>query len=50
MKAKHYCADCETHFRASMEQHANTYHNGGVFRGVENGDWRDYERKTAIYD
>jgi hypothetical protein len=50
MRSKHYCADCDTHFRASIEQHAETYHNGGVFSGIEGGDFRDYERKTVIYD
>lgn len=40
-EANHYCDDCETHFRASIEQHAKTYHDGGMFIGVENGNWRD---------
>jgi len=44
-KANHYCAECDTHFRATVEQHANTYHNGGVFRGITDGNWRDWERK-----
>jgi len=43
--ANHYCADCDTHYRADPEQHAKTYHNGGVFRGIESGNYRDYERQ-----
>lgn len=39
-----YCADCETHFRASVEQHAKTYHDSGFFRGID-GDYREWERK-----
>ena len=42
MKSFHYCADCDTHFRASIEQHAETYHDSGLFRGVQNGDYTDY--------
>jgi hypothetical protein len=44
-KSKHYCADCGFHFRSSVEQHAESYHNGGVFRGIEGGDWKDWKRK-----
>jgi hypothetical protein len=47
MESKHYCASCETHFRASIEQHAETYHEGGLFEGIENGDFRDYERRQS---
>jgi len=43
--ADHYCASCDTHYRADPEQHAETYHDGGIFRGIENGNWRDYERR-----
>lgn len=46
-EADHYCADCDTHFNASPEQHAETYHDGGIFRGVRNGNYRSYERRTA---
>lgn len=42
MRAKHYCADCNTHFRATLNQHAETYHDGGVFRGIRYGNFRDY--------
>jgi hypothetical protein len=42
-EANHYCAECDTHFRASIEQHAETYHNSGLFEGVENGNFRDYQ-------
>lgn len=45
MRSNHYCDDCETHFRASMEKHAEVYHDGGLFRGIEGGDWRDYQRR-----
>jgi len=45
MKSFHYCADCDTHFRASIDQHAETYHDDGLFRGVQNGDYEDYERQ-----
>lgn len=41
-EAKHYCADCDTHFRADIEQHAETYHNGEMFRGIEDGNKNDY--------
>jgi len=41
-EAKHYCADCDTHFRADPEQHAETYHDGGMFRGIEGGNKSDY--------
>lgn len=42
-EANHYCANCDTHFRVDIEQHAETYHDGGVFLGVEDGDFRDFE-------
>jgi hypothetical protein len=45
-EAKHYCADCQTHFRSSIEQHARTYHDGGLFNGVEDGDYKSYKRKA----
>jgi len=44
-QANHYCRSCDTHFRASPEQHAETYHDGGVFQGVTDGNWKDWERK-----
>lgn len=47
MRAKHYCADCDFHFRATPEQHADTYHGGGMFRGITNGNWRDYEFRKS---
>jgi len=51
-EANHYCADCDTHFGGppnyvTPEEHADIAHNGGVFRGVRNGNYRDYERKTG---
>lgn len=48
MKSDHYCADCKTHFTASLEQHAKTYHDGGIFRGIENGDYKDYQRQQKF--
>lgn len=49
-EAKHYCATCDTHFGGppnyiSPEEHANIAHEGGVFRGIENADWKDWERR-----
>jgi len=46
-EAKHYCATCDTHFRASIEQHAETYHDGEIFRGIENGNKQDYLRQRS---
>lgn len=48
-EARHYCADCDTHFRASIEEHAELCHDGGFFRGIENGDYQDYLRLRS-YD
>lgn len=45
MRAKHYCDDCGFHFNADPEQHAETYHGGGLFRGITNGNWRDWNRR-----
>lgn len=45
MRAKHYCADCNTHYRASPRQHADTYHDGLLFRGIRNGNFRDYQNR-----
>jgi hypothetical protein len=28
-----------------METHAEVAHDGGVFRGIENGDYKDYQRR-----
>jgi hypothetical protein len=47
MRAKHYCADCNFHFRADPEVHAEVYHDNGLFRGIVDGDYRDYYRKTT---
>lgn len=47
-EANHYCADCEIHFRDTIEGHAETYHGGGLFRGVEDGNWRDWERRQQF--
>lgn len=51
-EANHYCADCDTHFggppnHMTPEEHADFTHGGGMFRGVRNGNYRDYERKTG---
>lgn len=51
-EAKHYCADCDTHYGGppnyiNPEEHGDIAHGGGVFRGVSNGDYRDYERNTG---
>lgn len=43
-ESDHYCADCDTHFKADPKVHADAEHDGGFFRGVENGDWRDWDR------
>lgn len=48
-QSKHYCADCETHFGGppnyvTPEEHADHRHNGGLFRGVKNGNFRDWNR------
>jgi len=48
-EANHYCATCDTHFRASIEQHAETYHDDGIFRGIEDGTFQDYLRVRS-YD
>lgn len=48
MRAKHYCFDCGFHFRASIEQHSETYHDGGIFRGVKDGNWKDYNKINNI--
>lgn len=45
-EAKHYCRDCDTHFNASIDKHSEVYHEGGVFRGLRNGNFRDYERRV----
>lgn len=47
MRSFHYCADCDTHFRADLETHAKVYHESGLFNGIEDGDFRDYRRRTA---
>lgn len=46
MRAENYCADCNTHYNASPEQHAETYHNNGLFNGITGGNFRDYQRRT----
>lgn len=48
--AEHYCATCDTHFGGAPnyvtpEEHADIAHDGGIFRGVVGGDWRDWERQ-----
>lgn len=49
-RAKHYCATCDTHFgsdpnNVTPEEHANIEHDGGMFRGVKNGNYKDWKRK-----
>jgi hypothetical protein len=44
-EAKHYCAECDTHFRVDPQEHADLEHDGYLFHGIENGDFRDYKRK-----
>jgi hypothetical protein len=51
-RAQHYCADCDTHFGGepncvTPEKHADIAHGGGMFKGVVDGDWRDWERKRS---
>ncbi|WP_200531577.1 MULTISPECIES: hypothetical protein [unclassified Halorubrum] len=48
MRAKHYCADCGWHFRVDPAVHADLEHDGGLFRGVVNGNFRDYERRQRF--
>lgn len=50
-KAKHYCAECQTHFGGppnyiSPEEHANIEHDGGIFRGIKDGNFRDWKRRN----
>lgn len=50
VESKHYCADCQTHFGGSPnyvtpEEHADIAHGGGWFRGIANGDFRDWTRR-----
>jgi len=44
-EAKHYCFGCDTHFRASPTIHADVALDRGVFRGIVNGDYSDYDRR-----
>lgn len=51
-KSKHYCATCDTHFGGSPnyitpKEHADIAHDGGLCRGIKNGDWRDWKRKNT---
>ena len=48
-RARHYCRDCQTHFRVSPRQHADTAHQGGLFRGIVDGTWRDWRRRQHHY-
>lgn len=50
--AKHYCACCDTHFggppnNITPEEHADIAHDSGVFKGIENGNKKDWERKYS---
>lgn len=42
-ESNHYCAECDTHLRCDPETHADFAHDGYMFQGVTDGDWRDYE-------
>lgn len=49
-RSKHYCADCDTHFggppnNVTPEQHAEVAHDGGIFRGIKDGNYKDWNRK-----
>lgn len=48
-RSKHYCADCDSHFggppnNVTPQEHADIEHNGSMFRGVENGSYKDWIR------
>ncbi|SEG34455.1 hypothetical protein SAMN04488133_1955 [Halobellus limi] len=45
MESKNYCADCNFHFNSTIEEHAATYHNDGLFRGVIGGNWKEYQKR-----
>jgi len=47
-ESNHYCSDCDTHLRCDMETHADVAHDGGLFRGIENGDYKDYQRRKQF--
>lgn len=47
-ESKHYCADCKTHFTVSPQEHADIEHGGGLFRGLEGGDWKDWRRRQRF--
>ena len=49
-ESKHYCRDCDTHLRCSIETHAEVAHDGFMFRGIENGDFRDWQRVAGALD
>ena len=49
-QASHYCRDCDTHFggppnNITPEEHAEIAHDGGIFRGIRNGNYKDWNRK-----
>lgn len=53
-RAKHYCADCDTHFGGppnyvTPQEHADIAHDGGVFRGIENGNYEDWQRREQFH-
>ena len=46
-ESKHCCAECDTHFGGppndvTPEEHAEIAHEGGLFLGVKNGNWKDW--------
>jgi hypothetical protein len=48
--SKHYCATCDTHFGGppndvTPEEHADIEHNGSFFKGIVNGNYKDWQRK-----
>lgn len=47
-ESKHYCKSCDTHLLCDMETHSEVAHDGGMFRGIEDGDYKDYERREQF--
>lgn len=52
-RANHYCADCDTHFGGppnyvTPEEHADIAHDGGLFRGIRNGNYKDWQRREQF--
>lgn len=52
-EARHYCVECDTHFGGrpnyvSPEEHIDIAHEGCAARIVEDGDFRDWQRKEQF--